>query len=108
MLLGYACHARDALPGHPILPSEGSQPGVHDLAADSGRIPTCGYAGVGFPTQGRRRRHMTFQVAHAKRPLLAVSTWARAGNGAAFTTGDVVLLLPTAPVNQQPAALHEI
>ena len=45
-----------------------------------------------FLTQERQRGRITFQVADVKRPLLAVSTLTRAGNGATFGTngGNIV------------------
>ena len=38
-----------------------------------------------FITKDRHRGHIAFQVADAKRPLLAVSTLARSGNEVTFT-----------------------
>ena len=72
------------LPDHPVRPSEGSRNGVHDLAANGGRIPNQGEMTFDFVTQERHRGHIAFQVADVKRPLLAVSTLVRAGNDITF------------------------
>ena len=72
------------LPGHRVGPSEGSRAGVHYLAADGGRIPNLGELEVGFLTKEKHRCRMMFQVAHVKRPLLAVSTLTRSGNDVNF------------------------
>ena len=55
------------------------------MAADGGRAPTLGRFEVACPAKEKHRCRMAFQVANAKRPLLAVPTMARTGNGVAFT-----------------------
>ena len=67
------------LPDHPVLPSEGSRNGALPVG-QRGRIPNQGEMVLGFLAQERHRCHIAFQVADAKRPLLAVSALARAGN----------------------------
>ena len=42
---------------------------------------------MAFLTKEQHRCRMAFQVANVKRPLLAVSTLTRTGNGVAFTAG---------------------
>ena len=42
---------------------------------------------VDFLTHTQQRGHIAFQVADAKRPLLAASTLARVGNGVTIGTG---------------------
>ena len=54
------------------------------MAADGGRIPNLGEIEVGFLTKEKHRCRMMFQVAHVKRPLLAVSTLTRSGNDVNF------------------------
>ena len=59
---------------------------MQDLSANGGRIPNQGEMKVDFLTQERQRGRAAFQVVGVKRPLLAVSTLTRAGNGATFGT----------------------
>eukprot|EP00969_Alexandrium_andersonii_P068183 3007266-Alexandrium_andersonii.AAC.1 len=54
--------------------------GAHYLAADDGGIPNLGEVHLGFLAEEQHRCRITFQAAEVKRPLLAVSTLAKAGN----------------------------
>eukprot|EP00969_Alexandrium_andersonii_P315533 13940651-Alexandrium_andersonii.AAC.1 len=65
---------------HPVLPGDASRNGARYLSADGGRIPRLGEVELGFLTKEQHRCKTKFQVAAAKRPLLAVSTLTKAGN----------------------------
>eukprot|EP00969_Alexandrium_andersonii_P337651 14923315-Alexandrium_andersonii.AAC.1 len=65
---------------HPAQQGDASRNGTRYLAADSGRVPNLGEVVLGFTTKEQRRCKIKFQVAAAKRPLLAVSTLTKAGN----------------------------
>eukprot|EP00969_Alexandrium_andersonii_P261760 11572323-Alexandrium_andersonii.AAC.1 len=59
------------LSGHEVVAGEAAQRGTRGLAADGGRIPNLSEAELGFVAKERRRCRIKFQVAAAKRPLLA-------------------------------------
>eukprot|EP00969_Alexandrium_andersonii_P014837 648246-Alexandrium_andersonii.AAC.1 len=56
---------------HTVAPGEAYKKGTHYLAADGGRVPNLGEVELGFFTQEKHRCRIRFQVAAAKRPLLA-------------------------------------
>eukprot|EP00969_Alexandrium_andersonii_P341828 15108859-Alexandrium_andersonii.AAC.1 len=62
------------LAGRAVLPGDASREGARYLAADGGCAPNLGEVELGFITKEQRRCLIKFQVAAAKRPLLAVST----------------------------------
>eukprot|EP00969_Alexandrium_andersonii_P106844 4713262-Alexandrium_andersonii.AAC.1 len=72
------------LSGHEVVPGEASQRGTRYVAADGGRIPNLGEAELGFVAREKHCCRIQFQVANVKRPLLAVSTLAKAGNEVHF------------------------
>eukprot|EP00969_Alexandrium_andersonii_P365192 15465672-Alexandrium_andersonii.AAC.1 len=72
------------LAGRTVEPGEAFKRGTRYLAADGGRIPNLGGVEVGFFTKEQHRRRIRFQVAAVERPLLAVSTLAKAGNDVYF------------------------
>ena len=80
------------LSGREVVPGEASQRGTHYLAADGGRIPNSGEVELGFITKEQHRCKIKFQVAAVKRPLLAVTALAKAGNEVHFSAdgGEIV------------------
>eukprot|EP00969_Alexandrium_andersonii_P252870 11176249-Alexandrium_andersonii.AAC.1 len=65
---------------HTVLPGEASRKGARYLAADGGRVPNLGEVELGFVAKEQHRCEIKFQVVAAKRPLLAVSALAKAGD----------------------------
>eukprot|EP00969_Alexandrium_andersonii_P318875 14086407-Alexandrium_andersonii.AAC.1 len=57
--------------GYEVVAGEAAQKGTRYLAADGGRNPNLGETELGFATTERCRCRIKFQVAAAKRPLLA-------------------------------------
>eukprot|EP00969_Alexandrium_andersonii_P165787 7326220-Alexandrium_andersonii.AAC.1 len=75
-----------------VLESKGSRKGARYPAADGGRIRDLGEVHLGIHAQEQHRCRITFQVAEVERPLLAVSTLAKAGYDVYFASsgGKVV------------------
>eukprot|EP00969_Alexandrium_andersonii_P206916 9140951-Alexandrium_andersonii.AAC.1 len=59
------------LAGHTVVPGGASREGMRYLAADGGRVPNFGGVELAFFTREKHRCRVRFQVAAAKRPLLA-------------------------------------
>eukprot|EP00969_Alexandrium_andersonii_P364496 15464270-Alexandrium_andersonii.AAC.1 len=75
------------LQGRRVVPSEGTEKGVRYLSADGGRIRNRGEVSLGRIAKERHRCRLTFQVAKAKRLLLAARALAHGGNDVRFTAG---------------------
>ena len=68
-----------------VTKGEAAKRGVHDVAADGGRIPNLGEVRVNLLTKEREKASVTFQVADVHKPILSVGALTAQGHRVGFT-----------------------